>query len=285
MSVTRTDSDQLAASTTLYDRDWLDDLARQFNSTRLSNLPATANSTPQPDSPTLGHILTAQLEEEQRAPQPLAFGRDVNYSSRFVLRDMSPGGFLHTLQPPEYEVINRFPGYPRLARLDQLKRARTAETTHGPLFLSWIWQPTFAGLPSLSDVLGHQTFDAILLNVPKGFSVEWLADLRLHEVAAMPSFLFIVVRESTPANLEAARTVMQAWGFRRCEDIVWLKSDFAGHDEEARERGNLFADVKEHFLMGIRGTARRSLDGHLIHCNIDSDLIVSEEFNDQGMTR
>lgn len=29
--------------------------------------------------------------------------------------------------------------------------------------------------------------------------------------------------------------------------------------------------------MGIKGTVRRSTDGHFIHCNIDTDVIVSEE--------
>lgn len=29
--------------------------------------------------------------------------------------------------------------------------------------------------------------------------------------------------------------------------------------------------------MGIRGTVRRATDGHLIHTNIDTDVIVSEE--------
>lgn len=29
--------------------------------------------------------------------------------------------------------------------------------------------------------------------------------------------------------------------------------------------------------MGIKGTVRRSSDGHVIHANIDTDIIVSEE--------
>ncbi len=29
--------------------------------------------------------------------------------------------------------------------------------------------------------------------------------------------------------------------------------------------------------MGMRGTARRSTDGHLIHCNVDTDVILAEE--------
>jgi hypothetical protein len=34
---------------------------------------------------------------------------------------------------------------------------------------------------------------------------------------------------------------------------------------------------KEHCLMGMRGSVRRSSDGHLIHANVDTDIIVAEE--------
>lgn len=32
--------------------------------------------------------------------------------------------------------------------------------------------------------------------------------------------------------------------------------------------------------MGIKGTVRRSTDGHVIHANIDTDIIIAEEPND-----
>lgn len=38
--------------------------------------------------------------------------------------------------------------------------------------------------------------------------------------------------------------------------------------------------TKEHCLMGIRGTVRRSTDGHFIHCNVDTDVIIAEEPSD-----
>ena len=34
--------------------------------------------------------------------------------------------------------------------------------------------------------------------------------------------------------------------------------------------------------MGLKGTARRSTDPHLIHCNVDTDVIVAEEANENG---
>ena len=35
--------------------------------------------------------------------------------------------------------------------------------------------------------------------------------------------------------------------------------------------------TKEHCLMGIKGTVRRSTDGDFIHANVDIDLIIDEE--------
>ena len=42
--------------------------------------------------------------------------------------------------------------------------------------------------------------------------------------------------------------------------------------------------LQEHCLMGIRGQLRRSQDGHVIHSNVDTDVIVSEELP-SGSTR
>ena len=35
--------------------------------------------------------------------------------------------------------------------------------------------------------------------------------------------------------------------------------------------------LQEHCLLGIRGNVKRNTDGHLIHTNCDTDVIVSEE--------
>ena len=38
-----------------------------------------------------------------------------------------------------------------------------------------------------------------------------------------------------------------------------------------------FQRTKEHCLMGIKGTVRRSTDGDFIHANVDIDLIIDDE--------
>jgi len=86
---------------------------------------------------------------------------------------------------------------------------------------------------------------------------------------------------------------LTSWGYRRCEDIVWLKTNknrkdtssgvgSTRPDQEFKAAGDLayessvFVRSKEHCLMGIRGTVRRGQDSHLINSNLDIDVIVDE---------
>ncbi|BFZ57866.1 hypothetical protein PYCC9005_004921 [Savitreella phatthalungensis] len=195
---------------------------------------------------------------------------------------MSPGNFQHTAQPPETSPIRRFPGLPKLLVLDRLKRAQVASLAHEPIHLHWVWRGP-GSAPSLPLIMSPNSFDTLLLNIPRDTHPMDLYDLRLDQLAAAvpeASFLWIMVRESTPVNLDSARELMRAWGYRRAEDVVWIKSDFCGR--ASRDSGTFLHDVKEHCLMGIRGTVRRSTDGHIIHCNVDSDVIISEELNESG---
>lgn len=43
------------------------------------------------------------------------------------------------------------------------------------------------------------------------------------------------------------------------------------------EPDSVLQHTKEHCLMGIKGTVRRSTDGDFIHANVDLDIIISEE--------
>ena len=43
------------------------------------------------------------------------------------------------------------------------------------------------------------------------------------------------------------------------------------------EPNAIFQHTKEHCLMGIKGTVRRSTDFDFIHANVDIDLIITEE--------
>ena len=96
-------------------------------------------------------------------------------------------------------------------------------------------------------------------------------------------------------------------GFRRCEDITWIKSNrvnnrnpdflpnrylphllhlrcllhFPYHTYSTRHGsprdGSVVMPTSEHCLVGIKGTVRRNYDGHIIHANVDTDVMVGEE--------
>ena len=70
-------------------------------------------------------------------------------------------------------------------------------------------------------------FDVILIDPPFSSSFTWenLQDLPIPSLAADPSFLLVWVGSGAGEGLERGREVMAKWGFRRCEDIVWVKTN------------------------------------------------------------
>ena len=107
-----------------------------------------------------------------------------------------------------------------------------------------------------------------------------LANLQVDAISNNPSFLFLWVGCSE--GLEIGRLLMKKWGFRRCEDVVWIKTNKSsaslGFSSSFNEDPNsILKHSKEHCLLGIKGTVKRGQDNHFIHANIDTDVIVSEE--------
>lgn len=100
--------------------------------------------------------------------------------------------------------------------------------------------------------------------------------LDIGEVAAHRSFVFLWCGSSE--GLDMGRNCLRKWGFRRCEDICWIRTnnENPGHSKLLEPKA-VFQRTKEHCLMGIKGTVRRSTDGDFIHANVDIDLIISEE--------
>jgi hypothetical protein len=106
--------------------------------------------------------------------------------------------------------------------------------------------------------------------------------VNIEAITETPSFLFLWV--GSAEGLTAGRALLKKWGFRRCEDICWIKTNkksdataTATATASSRDDRMVFQQTKEHCLMGIRGTVRRNQDSHIIHCNIDTDVIISEE--------
>jgi mRNA m6A methyltransferase non-catalytic subunit len=166
-------------------------------------------------------------------------------------------------------------------RLTDLKKALVHQRAHPPTSLKINWRSEnllsrlTSGLPSpIQPPAQGLRFDVIVVSETGGrdhFSdITQLSSLPVESLAATPSFLFLWLPSSD--LLEVGRALLQRWGFRRAEDIVWVKTN---HTEIARwkeggpmpmrrRREQDSADAvlvrtKEHCLMGIRGTVRRSV--------------------------
>ncbi|XP_064644839.1 N6-adenosine-methyltransferase non-catalytic subunit-like [Lineus longissimus] len=199
-----------------------------------------------------------------------------DYCQHFVDTGERPQNFIR-----DVGLANRFEEYPKLRELIRLKDEIIAKTASPPMYLKCDLE-TF-------DVreLGTK-FDVILLEPPleeyqrhgcnydKYWNWEEIEKLEINEISAVRSFLWIWCGSSD--GLDYGRRCLKKWGFRRCEDICWIKTNIKnpGHNKNLEPR-SIFQRTKEHCLMGIKGTVRRSTDGDFIHANVDIDLIIAEE--------
>ncbi|XP_070496977.1 N(6)-adenosine-methyltransferase non-catalytic subunit METTL14 [Chironomus tepperi] len=203
-----------------------------------------------------------------------------DYCQHFVDIGQRPANFIR-----DSSLADRFEEYPKLRELIRLKDELIAETASPPMYLQTDLK-TF-DLKTLSA-----KFDVILIEPPleeyfRGTSSagnfwNWdeIKNLEIEAISSHRSFVFLWCGSSE--GLDMGRTCLKKWGFRRCEDICWIKTNInsPGHSKILEPKA-VFQRTKEHCLMGIKGTVRRSTDGDFIHANIDIDLIISEE-NDFG---
>ncbi|THH01148.1 hypothetical protein EW145_g6966 [Phellinidium pouzarii] len=169
------------------------------------------------------------------------------------------------------EMERRFEEYPKQQRLLSLKKASVAEYALPPTYLSMSTaQSAFQGLK----------FDSILIDPPFSSSFTWeqLETLPIQALAADPSYVFLWVGSGAGEGLERGREILGKWGYRRCEDIVWVKTNNESNKGPGTDppTTSLLTRTKQHCLMGIRGTVRRSTDSWFVHCNIDTDVIIWE---------
>jgi N6-adenosine-specific RNA methylase IME4 len=110
-----------------------------------------------------------------------------------------------------------FTRYPKQQRLLALKKASVTEYALPPLYLP------FSELASLQP----SKFDVIVIDPPMSSSFSWdtLQELPLASLAADPSFVFLWVGSGAGDGLERGREVLAKWGYRRCEDVCWVKTN------------------------------------------------------------
>lgn len=108
--------------------------------------------------------------------------------------------------------------------------------------------------------------------------------LDLGAIAEKISFVFMWC--GSGEGLQKGRECFLKWGFKRCEDIVWVKSNRRkpGTARSTWDDAPL-QHTTEHCLMGLRGRPVRKTDGHFVHANIDTDVIIADEPEEYGSNR
>ncbi|EPS73847.1 hypothetical protein M569_00910, partial [Genlisea aurea] len=208
-------------------------------------------------------------------------GDQNDYSQNFVDTGMRPQNFIR-----ELELTSVVEDYPKLRELIQKKDEIVAKSASHPMYYKCdlreqVLSPEFFGTK----------FDVILVDPPweeyvhrapgvsdhmEFWNFEDIMNLKIEAIADTPSFIFLWVGDGV--GLEQGRQCLKKWGFRRCEDICWVKTNKTNATPGLRHDSHtILQRSKEHCLMGIKGTVRRSTDAHIIHANIDTDVIIAEE--------
>eukprot|EP00923_Selenidium_pygospionis_P024351 GHVN01042241.1.p1 GENE.GHVN01042241.1~~GHVN01042241.1.p1 ORF type:complete len:489 (-),score=100.04 GHVN01042241.1:141-1391(-) len=223
-----------------------------------------------------------------------------HYDQHFVDTGEFPQNFISDAAPDVR--FSEYPQWDRLIKLkDEVLRARAHPAQHLKTDLR-----TF-DLTSLGV-----KFDVILIDPPWGeyqqrvidagnteqaygnaelapWSVDQISQLKIDAIADRHSFCLIWAGET---HLEDTRALLTSWGFRRCEDICWCKTNIkqSGRQRHSTQQqakkvktmkhsldeSSYFVRSKEHCLMGIRGMIQRSYT-RMIHANIDTDVILAEQ--------
>lgn len=161
-----------------------------------------------------------------------------------------------------------------------LKAEHVEQYAHPPLLLPL----ASTSATNITTSIGNTTrFDVILLRPLETWQAT--ADLPIRAISADPGFVFLWVGQGDSEGLERGRECFARWGFRRAEDIVLVKTNTNQQKSKGQGAGGegLFASsAKEHCLMGIRGTVRRSTDHKFVHCNVDTDVIVHQGGQDDA---
>lgn len=202
-----------------------------------------------------------------------------DYCQHFVDTGHRPHNFIR-----DTGIADRFEEYPKLKELIRLKDEIIAQRATPPMYLQCDLDTFY-----LTE-LNYQ-FDVCLIDPPleeyqrrcPGLMFNWrpwqwdeIIQLQIGQVVAQRGFCFLWC--GSAEGLDEGRKCLKAWGFRRCEDICWIKTNKQNPgNTKYMEPDSVLQHTKEHCLMGIKGTVRRSTDGDFIHANVDLDIIISEE--------
>jgi len=211
-----------------------------------------------------------------------------NYSQQFVDTGRRPQNYLR-----DAHIVDLYEEYPKMKELVNMKAKMVTDSNTPPFYL----KADLRQLKLSPETFGTK-FDVILIDPPyeeyvrraphgsgmrdrEVWSAKDILSLEIEQIADNPCVLFLWC--GAAEGLEIGRQCLVKWGFKRVEDIVWLKTNM---ERDARsgylqpnnqEASSVIVRTKEHCLMGMRGNVKRSVDGHFVHSNCDTDVIVGEE--------
>lgn len=201
----------------------------------------------------------------------------------FATTGNRPQNFVKENEPEE-----RFKDHPKMQELLRLKKQLLNIRSH----------PAMYKKQDMRNINPNEfgVFDLVLIDPPweeyksrifgletpnktekmEGWSLEEIRNLPIDRLANNPSFVFLWVGSE---HLDSGRYLFKHWGIKRCEDVVWIKTNIKGskYNPTHSDQNSFMKRVKEHCLVGIRGDTKRASDNIFIHPNIDTDVIMTEE--------
>uniref|UniRef100_A0A672RBF8 N(6)-adenosine-methyltransferase non-catalytic subunit METTL14 n=1 Tax=Sinocyclocheilus grahami TaxID=75366 RepID=A0A672RBF8_SINGR len=196
-----------------------------------------------------------------------------DYCQHFVDTGHRPQNFIR-----DGGLADRFEEYPKQRELIRLKDELIAATNTPPMYLQ--------ADPDTFDLRDLKCkFDVILIEPPleeyyresgiianeRFWTWDNIMKLNIEEISCIRSFVFLW--SGSGEGLDLGRMVQ----ISQC-DICWIKTNKNNPGKtKTLDPKAVFQRTKEHCLMGIKGTVRRSTDGDFIHANVDIDLIITEE--------
>lgn len=255
------------------------------------------NSNTKPESPASFNNTNNNNNNSQAVAQeqsPLNnFGND--YSYYYVKTGIFPQTHIQNSEVP-------LVGYPKLQLLHELKGPHTRHYACTPYTYHLITTTERVQIKdinnqkkshhqqqqkiSLSSLLSSWisssmlTFDVVLIGgcyrptSSPFLNFSQLSQLPIASLTPRPSILFIWV---PGFELPTAKRLMDFWGFRRSEDIVYMTRSKLSPYYPPQHEDDYIEKSTWHCLMGIKGTLRRSEDTNLINCNVDTDVIVEKK--------
>ncbi|KAG6524331.1 hypothetical protein ZIOFF_014237 [Zingiber officinale] len=219
-------------------------------------------------------------------------GEQNDYSQNYVDTGMRPQNFIRKL-----ELTSVVEDYPKLRELIQRKDEIVAKSVSPPTYYkcdlyAHALSPEFFGT-KFNVILVDPPWEEYvhrapgITDYPEYWTFEQIRDLKIEAIADTPSFILWV---GDGVGLEQGRQYLKKCAIPLllpfvCEDVCWVKTNKNNATPGLRHDSHtLFQHSKEHCLMGIKGTVRHSTDGHIIHANIDTDVIIAEGPND-GSTK